>query len=476
MKKRVIAAMLTAALCVPLTASAAYCAGDVDGNGVLDAFDLAMLKRDFMAASWEKQFDGDVDGSGKTTVNDLTMMQDYLLGRTSALSPQLSESSVQLGADLQRPAAGGVMNPDDYTSMHMDFAERLFRQTAQNEENTMISPLSVMTALSMTANGADEQTLAEMEEVLGGGMSMDELNSWLMYYTAGLSNELNAANSIWFRDTERFTVSEEFLQTNINFYDADIYKAPFDQQTLSDINLWTKKNTDGMIPKILEQLKDEDLMVLINAIAFDASWEEQYSSYQVQDGTFTSVSGVQQKAEMMHSEETIYYDFGNAQGFGKDYDGYGYRFVAILPEEGMTVSEWIAQMDGDAVLAELKDSEYATVVAQLPKFNSETTLDLGETLKQMGMPTAFDRYNANFSRMGESDNNISIGKVLHKTVIDLNEDGTRAAAVTAVIMNDGAAMPPEETYYITLDRPFIYMIVDRQNSLPVFMGTVQTLN
>ncbi len=95
----------------------------------------------------------------------------------------------------------------------------------------------------------------------------------------------------------------------------------------------------------------------------------------------------------------------------------------------------------------------------------------------MGMPTAFDCYNANFSRMGERDNNIFIGKVLHKTVIDLNEDGTRAAAVTAVIMTDECApMPPENTYYVTLDRPFIYMIVDRQNSLPVFMGTVQTLN
>lgn len=474
---RKIACFLLAAGMMMSAASAAQLyAGDLNADGTVDAFDLALLKRDFLAWEWDKQFDCDVDGNGKESVNDVSVMQDYLLGRTDTFRRQLSASSVRLGTEFAVSSGTAVKIDDTFRSAQMQFAVDLFRQTAQNDESTMVSPLSVMLALSMTANGADTQTLSEMEQVLGGGMSIDELNQYLSAFANSLGDQLNTANSIWFRDCERFAVSDEFLQTNVGYYDAEIYKAPFDEQTVKDINLWVEQNTDGMIPEILKKLTDDDIMALVNAVAFDANWSEQYGSYQVQDGIFTDVNGTQQDAQMMQSVEATYYDFGNAVGFAKYYEGNDYCFVAILPDEDMTVSEWIAQMDADAVLAELDDGEWATVYTQLPKFKCSTSLNLNDVLKEMGMPTAFNSGLADFSGLGENSSNMYISEVLHKTEIDLNEKGTRAAAATVVIITDECAPAiPENTYYVTLDRPFIYMIVDSRTDLPVFMGTVQTM-
>ena len=130
----------------------------------------------------------------------------------------------------------------------------------------------------MTANGAANETLSQMEEVLGKDIPLEELNEYLYYYVNNLPSEekskLNIANSIWFRDDEdRLTVEKDFLQKNADYYNAAIYKSPFDDQTLQDINYWVKTNTDGMIDKILEKIDDDSIMYLINAIVFDAEWK-----------------------------------------------------------------------------------------------------------------------------------------------------------------------------------------------------------
>ena len=159
-----------------------------------------------------------------------------------------------------------------------DFAIRLFKASEESGKNTLISPLSVLCALAMTANGAEEETLAQMEEVLG--MTTEELNLYLYSYMQNLPQgekyKLSLANSIWFTEDERFTVNQDFLQTNANYYGADIYKAPFDNQTLKDINNWVKQNTDEMIPEILDKIPDEAIMYLVNALAFEAEWMEIY--------------------------------------------------------------------------------------------------------------------------------------------------------------------------------------------------------
>ena len=371
---------------------------------------------------------------------------------------------------------------DDLSSQNADvtdFAIRLFKASNENGKNTLISPLSVLCALAMTANGAEEETLAQMEEVLG--MTTDELNLYLYSYMKNLPQgdkyKLSLANSIWFTEDERFTVNQDFLQTNADYYGADIYKAPFDKQTLKDINNWVKQNTDGMIPEILDQIPPEAIMYLVNALAFEAEWSEIYEKHQVKDGEFTKEDGTKQNAKFMYGSEGTYFEDENATGFMKRYKGGKYAFVAMLPNEGVTVSEYIASLDGESLNALLANPQYATVHTSIPKFETEYSVEMSEILKNMGMTEAFDMYNADFEGLGTSTaGNIFISRVLHKTFISVGEKGTKAGAATIVEMKDGAAAEPTEPKEVYLDRPFVYMLVDCENNIPFFIGTMMDVN
>ena len=371
---------------------------------------------------------------------------------------------------------------DDLSSQNADvtdFAIRLFKASNENGKNTLISPLSVLCALAMTANGAEEETLAQMEEVLG--MTTDELNLYLYSYMKNLPQgdkyKLSLANSIWFTEDERFTVNQDFLQTNADYYSADIYKAPFDKQTLKDINNWVKQNTDGMIPEILDQIPLEAIMYLVNALAFEAEWSEIYEKHQIKDGEFTKEDGTKQDVKFMYGSEGTYFEDEKATGFMKRYKGGKYAFVAMLPNEGVSVSEYIASLDGESLNALLANPQYATVRTSIPKFETEYKVEMSDILQSMGMTEAFDMYNADFEGLGTStDGNIYISRVLHKTFISVGEKGTKAGAATIVEMNDGAAAEPTEPKEVYLDRPFVYMLVDCENNIPFFIGTMMDVN
>ena len=371
---------------------------------------------------------------------------------------------------------------DDLSSQNadvIDFAIRLFKASNENGKNTLISPLSVLCALAMTANGAEEETLAQMEEVLG--MTTDELNLYLYSYMKNLPQgdkyKLSLANSIWFTEDERFTVNQDFLQTNADYYGADIYKAPFDKQTLKDINNWVKQNTDEMIPEILDQIPSEAIMYLVNALAFEAEWSEIYEKHQVKDGEFTKEDGTKQDVKFMYGSEGTYFEDEKATGFMKRYKGGKYAFVAMLPNEGVSVSEYIASLDGESLNALLANPQYGTVHTSIPKFETEYKVEMSEILQDMGMTEAFDMYNADFEGLGTStDGNIYISRVLHKTFISVGEKGTKAGAATIVEMKDGAAAEPTEPKEVYLDRPFVYMLVDCENNIPFFIGTMMDVN
>ena len=360
-----------------------------------------------------------------------------------------------------------------------DFAIRLFKASEESGKNTLISPLSVLCALAMTANGAEEETLAQMEEVLG--MTTEELNLYLYSYMQNLPQgekyKLSLANSIWFTEDERFTVNQDFLQTNADYYGADIYKAPFDKQTLKDINNWVKQNTDEMIPEILDQIPAEAIMYLVNALAFEAEWSEIYEKHQVKDGEFTKEDGTKQDVKFMYGSEGTYFEDEKATGFMKRYKGGKYAFVAMLPNEGVSVSEYIASLDGESLNALLANPQYATVRTSIPKFETEYKVEMSDILQSMGMTEAFDMYNADFEGLGTSTGgNIYISRVLHKTFISVGEKGTKAGAATIVEMKDGAAAEPTEPKEVYLDRPFVYMLVDCENNIPFFIGTMMDVN
>jgi len=383
--------------------------------------------------------------------------------------------------DLMRGITANPVSSDSTAAAELgdpamtDFAVRLLRACMEDGRNTLISPLSVASALSMTANGAAGETLAQMEQVLG--MPISHLNEWMHGYLTSQSNEeackMHLANAIWFTDDARFTVSPEFLQTNADLYGADIYQAPLDAAACREINRWVKDKTDGMIREILDEIPADAVMYLVNALAFDAEWQDIYRKPQVREGIFTTESGESRDVDMMYGEESRYLEDAYATGFIKTYRGGRYAFAALLPKEGITLSEYAASLDGERLYEMLKNPMTATVYTAIPQFETEYNAEMSEILCAMGMPDAFDSAVSDFSRLGHStDGNLFISRVLHKTFLCVDARGTKAGAATVIEMSDGCAALIEEPKQVYLDRPFLYMLIDCARGVPFFIGTM----
>ncbi len=379
---------------------------------------------------------------------------------------------------IKRQSVSGLTPDDEFIYSSADFAVKLFRLSRSDRENSMISPLSVMLALAMTANGADGETKSEAERLLGGNIPLEKLNRYLYSYAESLPSEnkekLNIANSIWFRES-RLTVEKQFLQTNADYYGADIYESAFDRQTLKDINNWIKNNTDGMIDKMLDNIDYECVMYIINAVAFDAEWQTKYKKSDIYDGRFTAVNGEQNIVSMMMSHEATYIKTDDATGFIKPYKNGNYSFAALLPNEDIGINEYVSSLNGEKLINTLKSATNSGVTVHIPKFKCEYSIELNNALKTLGMETAFDCEKADFSKLGKSDaGNIYISNVLHKTFISIDDLGTRAGAATVITMKDAAAPMVENV--VKLDRPFVYAIIDNNTNIPVFIGTIMNIS
>lgn len=287
---------------------------------------------------------------------------------------------------------------DAFKNGAADFAVRLFQTTWKEGKNSLISPLSVMLALSMTANGAKGETLAQMEALLGGDIPIGELNEYLHAYVGSLPSsekaKLTLANSIWFKDSG-FTVEEDFLQRNADYYGAAAYKSAFDEKTLRDINNWVKENTDGVIDKIVDQMDPYAAMYLVNTVLFDAEWQNIYRKHEVRDGTFTAIDGAKRTVSMMYSNESLYLDDGKATGFLKPYKN-GYSFAALLPNEEGALDDYIASLTGEGFLTTVKNAKEGPVEAAMPKFSYDYGIEMSDALKALGMTVPFDAELADF--------------------------------------------------------------------------------
>lgn len=373
---------------------------------------------------------------------------------------------------------GDETNKDLYDATG-EFAFGLLKECNESNKNILVSPTSVMFALGMTANGGVGDTLKEMESLLGGeGTDIGSINSLYKNYANRLESaeeiKVSIANSIWINKDILTSVKETFLSVCDSFYGADVYKASFDGETIEMVNKWVEENTDGMIKKLLDTFEGDEAMMLINAIAFDGKWVEIYYENQVKDTTFTTIEGKECNIQGMYSDERVYIEDENTTGFVKDYKG-GYRFVAMLPKEDISVDEYIDGLTYDKYRKLMESKREAKVSAMLPKFQYDYSKEMKDALMEMGMTSAFESSLADFSNITEDDVNLYIGRVLHKTYIEVAEEGTRAAAVTAVLMDSNTAVIEEEIKKVFLDRPFVYMIIDEENEMPLFMGVVREL-
>ena len=363
-----------------------------------------------------------------------------------------------------------VYEPESYS----DFASNLFEKCFDGEVNTLVSPLSVALAFAMVAEGADNETLAEIEDVLG--MNIEELRVFAQGFLKE-NKQLNTSNSVWINSLDGFNVNKDFLENNSAYHNADVFEGKFNDKTLREINNWVNDKTEGMIDKIVDNLDERSVMCLINALLFDVKWEEEYKEHQINDGVFTRESGEVDPVKYLDGSENIFIKDDNAKGFVKYYEGRDYAFVALLPDAGVSVKDYIKTLDGKKIDELLKNAEETKVITRLPKFEYETKLNLNSVLKDMGMEKAFDKEKADFSRLGQIlGGNIWVGDVMHSTKITVAEQGTKAGAATAVIKYGAGASPAqEEPKEVYLERPFVYMIIDMENNLPIFMGTVMSV-
>ncbi len=378
-------------------------------------------------------------------------------------------TATELTAGMQ-PASAASLEVGE-SSRTYDFALDLLRQDA-GKKNALVSPLSVLSALALAESGADGETLAQMERATG--MSNSELTDLIQAYgTPADDGPLWSANSVWLRDSDDLTVEEDFLEACGGKLGAQVFSAPFDDSTVADVNTWVSDKTHGMITQMLGQISADAQVLLVNALAFEGAWEEPFDSALVAPDTFTREDGIEQDVTMMHSTEGSYLEGELATGFVKPYAGYDYAFVGLLPAEGVSVDELLAGLDGTALKELLTPVEGAAADIGLPRFTASYEAELSDTLRALGMTDAFEAGRADFSRMGASGQGpLYVGSVLHKTFIDVNEEGTRAAAATTVSM-DGADAPSEpiERHEVILDRPFVYLIVDLRTDMPLFIGT-----
>ena len=361
-----------------------------------------------------------------------------------------------------------------------DFALSLLREERSGSVSVLLSPVSILNALGMVANGASGTTLKQIETATG--MSLHQLNDFLYTYRMSLPADSKTckvalANSAWLRDT--FRVEDAFLRSCVNYYSAEVYRSAFDGGLVTDLNRWVSKKTNGMISDLLEKEPGAQTMLyLVNAACFDAKWETPYTKENVRtDGIFTAASGKRQTADYLDSHETIYLSGNNVSGFLKPYDGGKYAFVALVPDEGVTLADYLQNLTGEHLYQMITDHHYADVQASIPKFTARSELELEEPLRAAGISDLFDVSAADLRGLGSAPNGntLYVNSVLHKTYLELDENGTKAAAATSLDVTAGAAPPSEDVKTVTLDRPFLYMVVDTHACVPLFMGTVTSM-
>lgn len=348
---------------------------------------------------------------------------------------------------------------------------------AKNGENILISPMSAWTVLCMVEAGANGETKQQMQEVLA--VTEGDYLTYAKKFTFLLPEKddckVHMANGIWYKNVPSLHVDDYFLQYNKTFFDAAAYKAPFDNSTLENINSWVFDNTNGMIPGILEEIYPEDVLYLVNALSFDAKWSTIYNETQIARDIFTTENGEEKVVAVMNCKENVYLEDENTTGFMKYYGDGQYAFVALLPKEGMTMSEYVEDLTAEKVRTLFQNKLRTPVSTMLPKFSVEYGFNMNEILKQMGMTDAFSDSDADFTKMATSDaGNVYVGNVVQKCFIAVDEYGTKAGAATAVAMQN-KSMTLERPKEVFLNRPFVYMIVECDNFEPLFMGTIMNV-
>ena len=384
-------------------------------------------------------------------------------------------------APMQPPRK--LADPQGAAEAYADFALDLLRAGRAEGESILLSPLSVTLALGMTAMGAQGETAAAFEEVLG--MDQETLAAYcaaLMtdYGDLGGSSETNLVNSLWC--DEDLTLNDPFVKTCEDSFDAELFHADLqDPKAVERVNGWVKEATRGMIPPVVKEFDPNTVLALVNAVYFKNQFAQPLITpgmgwtmdFQNADGTVSQPQG------MSNGErKEAYLSHENGQGVVMPYDDSRLGLLLMLPDEGSSLTDYLAAWDCQTISGLLSGQESRTVDLQVPKFKAEWDGELKDALVALGLADAFDPQTADFTAMGHCDKGpLSIGSAIHKSAFEVNEKGTEAAAATVVdILCGDLPQIPDDLVILHFDSPFVYGIVDLEIGAPLFLGTMEQMD
>ena len=354
------------------------------------------------------------------------------------------------------------------------FGLKLFRAVCADtgDVNIFVSPLSVAMALGMTLNGAAGETYTAMQQTLElAGLNEEQLNRSYQSLIQLLTNldrrvTVGIANSIWYR--ESYPISQEFVDVSMQYFDAEVSGLDFSSSNAVDIiNNWVDQKTRGKITEIVENIGGDIIMCLINAIYFEGKWTFRFDPALTREAEFHLLDGSTVPVQMMSIEdvELPYYVSSQFESVDLPYGNQLYCMTIILPRQSTNLDTLIDQLTSEAWDA-WNEARYKQEFTrfEMPKFSLEFEIQLNRILEDLGMGIAFGA-GADFRRMNEAGiPDLWIDEVKHKTFIEVDEEGTTAAAVTSVSM--ARSMPP----IMVVDRPFIFAIRERQSGTILFIG------
>jgi serpin B len=361
-----------------------------------------------------------------------------------------------------------------------EFGLELYQKIYAGEEaadNIMVSPLSVSLALAMTYNGANGETKKAMEETLKVyGLSPDEINESYASLVAALKSLdpkviLEIANAIYYR--EDFPVEQDFVSTNQNYYDAKVEALDFGSpQAVNTINDWVTDKTHNKIDKIIDQISDEHIMFLLNAIYFKGIWQSEFDEDYTEDLPFYLENGSTVQVPTMQKTESLpYYSNNIFRAVKLAYGAGNYNMFVFLPREENSLEDIVDELSVDSWKNWMESfTDTVNIDLKLPRLKYKYEIKLNDVLTDMGMGIAFTRGMADFTGINKNGN-LNIDYVKHKTFIEVNEKGTEAAAVTVVAIEYTSVGP--QNMQFNVNRPFLYAITEKDTDAILFMGTVK---
>ena len=383
----------------------------------------------------------------------------------------------------------GETNPIDVEPLDVvdenavwEFSHRMFLESL-NDTNPVLSPMSAYLALGMVGLGAKEDTLAEFELAMGPHFKttaaelMQSIPSWMTAKEDADILPLNVANSVWVDDT--MNPEEAWLQEVNDLFAAEVYQGVLSSEAIKrDINEWVEKKTNSLIKEFLSEPFDiETKLALLNAIYFKGDWVNEFEKNSTYKEDFTTTDKGIKKVDMMHDygRNEFYVKNDTLDGVVMDYRNGSMAMMVLKPTAGQTVREMYENLTYEEFHALLDNGTVQNIKLKIPKFEVEFDKNLNETLQNMGLRLAFDDTKADFTGIGYTENGLPlyISLVRQKAVVKLDEEGTEAAAVTMVVMNEcTSAMPVEQPIEVFFDEPFLYMIMDKESRTPLFIGVM----